>query len=364
MHYDPESGEPIYHEKGFNGRAEMALGNAELRQELAGWVGRRQGITGLDSSNFILTSGASQAIALAASAFINPGEGAMVESLTFAWGFRSLKLRGADVRMVDIDDDGLLIESLEERLREYQAEGIVPKLLYTIPTYHLPTGAVMPLERRRRLLEIAEEWNLIVIEDAIYSDLQFDGDTPPPTLLSLDTSGRVLQAHAFSKIVATGLRLGWMCGPSELIDALGVVREDLGVSQWLSRILTQYMRRGLLDPQIARAAEIYRGKRDLAVACLSEACGDLVSFTPPNGGIFMWVHLDESVDWQKAIKQAALDGVAVREANAFSFLRDTGPTRHFRLGFGHGSHEEIETGIRLLGAAIVASASRAPAVRA
>lgn len=358
LRYDPHNGEPIYHDKDFAGRAEMALGNEDLRDQLAQWIGRRQGVEGLDSSSFILTSGASQAIALAAAAFVNPGEGALVESLTFAWGFRSLKMRGADVRMVDIDDDGLVVESLEARLHEYRADGVRPKLLYTIPTFQLPTGAVMPLERRLRLLELAEEWDLIVIEDAIYSDLHFDGDPPPPTLLSLDKTGRVLQAHAFSKIVATGLRLGWMCGAPELIDALGVVREDLGVSQWLSRTLAEFMRRGLLDPQIERAAQIYRGKRDLAVTCLRKACGEFVSFTPPNGGIFMWVHLDESVDWERAASQAALDGVSVRAANAFSFLRDTGPTRHFRLGFGHGSHEEISTGIALLGAAIVAAANR------
>lgn len=355
MRYD-EEGEPIYHDVDFNGRAEMSLGNTELRSELGRWIGTRQSIAGLDSSNFILTSGASQAIALAAAAFVNPGEGALVESLTFAWAFRSLRLRGADVRMVELDEDGLVLESLEQRLREYRAEGIRPKLIYTIPTYQLPTGTVMPLQRRLRLLEIAEEWDLIVIEDAVYAELGFDGETPPPTLLSLDKSGRVLQAHAFSKIVATGLRLGWMCGQPELIEALGVVREDLGASQWLSRILCEYMRRGELDPQIDRAKAIYREKRDLAVHSLREACGDLVTITPPNGGIFMWVGLHESVDWDLAQSRAALSGVVVRAANAFSFLGETGPVRHFRLSFGHGSHEEIRTGIGLLGEAIRSAA--------
>jgi 2-aminoadipate transaminase len=358
MRYDA-AGEPIYHEEDFNGRAEMALGNTELRTELAAWIGRRQGIEGLDAANFILTSGASQAIALAAAAFINPGEGALVEALTFAWGFRSLKMRGADVRMVELDDEGMVIESLERRLQEFRADGIRCKLLYTIPTYQLPTGAVMPLERRKRLLQLAEEWDLIVVEDAIYSDLHFDGPEPPPTLLSLDTSGRVLQAHAFSKIVATGLRLGWMCGRPELIEALGIVREDLGVSQWISRVMCEYMRRGELDSQIERAAAIYRRKRDVMCESLTAACGDLVEFRPPGGGIFMWVHLDPSVDWRAAQQQAALRGVSVREANAFSFLGDTGPVRNFRLGFGHGSENEIRTGIEILGGAISAAASPA-----
>ena len=349
-------GEPIYHEDGFDGRAEMGLGNAELRTELARWIGSRQGLDGLDGSNFILTSGASQAIALATAALVNPGEGAIVESLTFAWAFRSLRLRGADVRMADLDDGGMVIDSVERRLAEMRAAGVRPKLIYTIPTYQLPTGTVMPLERRRRLLELAAEWDLVVIEDAIYSDLGFDGPAPPPTLLSLDSEGRVLQAHAFSKIVATGLRLGWMCGAPELIGALGIVREDLGASQWLSRIMCRYMQEGELDPQIERAAEIYRTKRDLAVTCLRAACGELVSFSPPNGGIFMWVTLDESVDFERAQRSVATKGVAVREADAFSFLGDTGPSRHFRLSFGHGSETEIRDGIALLGEAIIEAA--------
>lgn len=346
-------GEPIYHEEGFDGRAEMGLGNTDLRTELAGWIGRRQGVEGLDSSNFILTSGASQAIALATAALVNPGEGAIVESLTFAWAFRSLRMRGADVRMADLDEGGLVIESLERRLAEFRDDGVRPKLVYTIPTYQLPTGTVMPLERRLRLLELAADWDLVVIEDAIYSDLGFDGPEPPPTLLSLDTEGRVLQAHAFSKIVATGLRLGWMCGQPELIAALGTVREDLGASQWLSRIMCRYMQEGELDPQIERAASIYRTKRNLAVECLRAACGELVSFEAPNGGIFMWVTLDPGVDFKRAQRSAALKGVAVREADAFSFLSDTGPTRHFRLSFGHGSETEIRAGIALLGESIL-----------
>jgi 2-aminoadipate transaminase len=356
LRYDATTGEPIYQDEDFVGRADMTLGNLALREELATWVRRRQSVRDLDSSNFVVTSGASQAIALAAAAFIDPGDGAIVESLTFAYGFKSLQMRGADVRMAAVDDRGLVIESLEEQLRELDRDGVRLKLLYVIPTFHLPTGAVMPLDRRLRVLELAEEWDFLVVEDAVYSDLRYDGDPVPPTLLNLDTSGRVLQAHSLSKIVATGLRLGWMCGPSNLIDALGVVREDLGVSQWLARIAAEFMRQGELDPHIERACQIYRSKRDAAASGLRESCGELIDFVAPNGGIFMWVHLDDAVDWQLAKRQAALDGVAVREAAAFSMVRDTERVSHFRLGFGHGSLREIETGTALLGQAISAAA--------
>jgi 2-aminoadipate transaminase len=360
VRYDPQTGEPIYEDRDFRGRLEMSFGNQELRTGLAQWLGARQRIEGLSHQNFTLTSGATQAIALAAAAFVNPGEGALVESLTFAWAYRSLRARGADVRMVDLDDQGMVIESLEQRLHEMQRDGVRPKLLYLIPSYQLPTGTVLPLERRRRVLELAEEWDLVVVEDAIYADLGYDGDPPPPSLLHLDTSGRVIQAHAFSKIIAAGLRVGWMAGHPEMIRALVAVREDLGVSQWLCRILARFMREGGLEPQIARAAAIYRGKRDAVAAGLRAACGELVDFTLPGGGIFLWVKLDETVDWDAAKADAARRGVSVREADQFMFIRQTSGPRHFRLGFGHCSPTEIEEGTAALGAAITGSV-RTPA---
>jgi 2-aminoadipate transaminase len=313
-------------------------------------------VKGLDARNFVLTSGATQAIALAAAAFVNPGEGAVLESLTFAWAFRSLKMRGADVRMADVDEHGLVVESLEQRLHELRRDGVRPKLLYTIPTFHLPTATVMPLERRRRILELAEEWDLVVVEDCVYQELNYGAGQLPPSLLSLDTSGRVLQTHAFSKMIATGFRLGWMCGRPELIQALGVVREDLGVSQWLSRIVLEFMRGGHLEPHLAHVCDLYRGKRDLMVDALTASAGDLVDFTTPQGGLFIWVHLDEAVDWARAKDLAALDGVAVREAHPYALLRDIGPNRYIRPCFTHASPKEIEEGIALLGSAISAAA--------
>jgi 2-aminoadipate transaminase len=356
VHYDADSGEPIYEDVGFRGRLEMSLGNESLRGQLAEWIGRRQAITGLDSSNFVLTSGATQAIALACAAFVNPGEGALIESLTFAWAYRSLSARGADVRMVELDDEGMVVESLEARLQEMRADGVKPKLLYLIPSYQLPTGTVLPLERRRRILDLAEEWDLVVIEDAIYADLGYDGEAPPPSLFHLDRSGRVMQAHAFSKIIAAGLRLGWMAGHPDMIRALAAVREDLGVSQWLCRIVDEFMREGKLDAQIERAAGIYRRKRDRAAAGLTAAAGDLVDFRLPNGGIFLWVRLDDAVDWDAAKADAALRGVAVREADQFMLAApETSGPRHFRLGFGHCSDTEIDEGTAALGAAISAA---------
>ena len=125
----------------------------------------------------------------------------------------------------------------------------------------------MPLERRRRLVELAQHWGVIVLEDAVYSDLRYSGD-PIPSLLSLDDSGLVIQSHSFSKNFVPGIRIGWMTGHHDMIAGMAAVRQDLGVSQWMSRIMAEYLRRGRLDPHIAEANQVYRRKRDVAAAAV------------------------------------------------------------------------------------------------
>jgi 2-aminoadipate transaminase len=346
------TGRTTYHAADFPGRQEMSFGYSGLRDEVAAWISRRERVPGLTADNVILTSGATQAIALAAAAFVEPGEGALVEALTYTYAFKSLELRGADVRRVALDEHGMVIESLEQRLRELRDDGVRPKLLYTIPSYQLPTGTVLPLERRRQLLELADEWDIVVVEDAMYSHFHYDGEPVPPSLYNLDRSGRVLQTHSFSKIIAPGLRIGWICGPADAVGALAGVREDLGVSQWLARVVAAFMAEGRLDPLIDRANGIYRAKRDVAAAALREQAGGLVDFAVPHGGFYLWVGVDDAVDWQRAESEAAQRGVAVRSADAF---RQEGASRHFRLGFGHSSETELRDGIELLGEALASS---------
>jgi 2-aminoadipate transaminase len=356
---DPHSGEPVYVAHDFPARLELGYGHTGLREQVAAWVGRRQAVDGLGPKNIVLTSGGTQAIARALGAFVEPGEGVLCEALTFTFALRSMRLRGAEIRMVDLDADGMVVEALERQLHELTRDGIRPKLLYTIPTFHLPTGTVLPLERRRRVLELAEEWDLVVLEDGIYSDLRYDGPPVPPSLLHLDTGRRVIQSHSFSKILATGLRLGWLAGPEELVEGMVAVREDLGVSQWLARIVEEVMKRGELEPQIERANAIYRRKRDLAVEGLREHCGDLVDFDVPHGGFFLWVRIADEVDWPRAKADAARHGVTVREAERFMLARPVDGPRHFRLGFAHATDHELAEGTKLIGAALKRSVGTA-----
>jgi 2-aminoadipate transaminase len=331
---------------------ELVLGHTGLRSEVASWLSARQGLSGLGPDNLILTSGSVQAIALAASGFVNPGEGALVESASFPYAMRFMEMRGADVRSVEIDGKGLIPEALEKRLLEFRRDGVRPKLLYVIPTFQLPTCVVMPEDRRREVLQIADEWDLVVLEDAIYSDLRYEGE-PVPSLLALDKTGRVIQSHGFSKVLAPALRLGWMCGSTPMISALAAVRQDLGVSQLLCRVMDQFLAEGLLDSHIDRANAVYRRKRDVAVAAIREHCGQWVDFEVPEGGFYLWLRISDEVDWDKASAAAALGGVFFRPGERF--MTDPDGSRYIRLAYSHAPDHELERGVKVLGEAIAAS---------
>lgn len=332
---------------------ELVLGHTGLREQLARWLGARQDVDGLTADGVIVTNGSVQAIALATAAFLDPGDGALIESASFPYAARFIGMRGADLRTVDIDGQGMVVESLVRRLEEFRRDGVRPKLLYVIPTFQLPTGAVMPEDRRRRLLEVAEEWDLVVLEDGIYSDLRYGGE-PVPSLLSLDTTGRVLQSHAFSKIMAPALRLGWMAGRPEMIEALAAVRQDLGVSQWMCRLMAAYLAEDRMDAHIDAANALYRRKRDIAVEAVREHCGRWVDFDVPQGGFYLWLRMRDGVDWEKAQHEAALGGVFCRPGERFTGSAEG--ARYLRLAFSHAPEHELRRGIEVLGAAIAHAA--------
>jgi 2-aminoadipate transaminase len=329
---------------------ELVLGNTDLRREVAAWVGRAQSRPDLGERNVIMCSGSVQGIALAVNAFVEAGDGVVVEAASFPYALRYVEMRGGDLRTAPVDDDGIDVDAVERRLVEMRSEGVRPKLIYTIPTFQLPTGVCTSVERRRRLLELAEEHDVVVLEDNVYGDLRVEGE-PLPTLLELDTTGRVVQAHSFSKIVAPGIRLGWMCAAPEAIEAMAAVRQDLGVSQWFARMMTEFLRRGRLDPHIARANTVYRRRRDLAVAAMREHCGDLVDFRVPDGGFYLWVEMvSDRVDWDRAGRDAAANGVFFRPGEVFT--GDEAGRRFLRLAYSHVADDELARGIEVLGKAM------------
>lgn len=343
---------------GNTGYTELVLGSLHLRRELARWLGERNARTALGPDNLIITSGSVQAIALAINALVNPGDGVLVEAATFPYALRYAKMRGADIRPVTIDQDGLDTDALESRLEEMAAAGVVPKLLYIVATFQLPTCVSTSEPRRRRILELADQYDFLIIEDNIYGDLRYHGE-PIPTLLSMDTQGRVMQSHGFSKTVAPALRIGWMTGPQDLITALGSVRQDLGPSLWTCRALAQFVASGGFDKQIDRANDVYRRKLDVAVAAVREHCGPWVTFAVPEGGFYLWLKLSDQVDWREVRRRSAEGGVSFRPGERFMIdSAAASGAGYLRLAYSHVDDDEIRRGIAILGEAIRESVSK------
>jgi 2-aminoadipate transaminase len=332
----------------FSGFREMTLGPTGLRNEVAARINQRDGLH-LTRDNVILTHGSVQAIGLAVSAFIDEGEGAIVEASTFPWMVKALRNAGATIAHAAMDSDGVIIESVEERLRAFRDAGVTPKLVYLGVDFQTPTGTLMPVERRRRLLEVAREWNVVIVEDAIYNDLRYDGEQLP-TLLSLDEDGRVLQTGSFSKSLMCGLRMGWAMGDSTLVNALAIARNDLGVSQWTARILERWLANGSYEPHMKLVTDIYRRRRDLVDELLQEHCAEFLTYRKPPGGYYFWLRMKADVDWQKAREAALARSVYIRPGEMMT-LDGTG-SEFMRMAFAHVHDDVLARGVPVLGDAL------------
>jgi 2-aminoadipate transaminase len=317
------------------------------QREDAREVGRRE---------VILTSGGVQGLSMACDAFLDPGDVVAVEAPTWGAVLTAARMTGAEPCAIPVDADGLQVDKLEAELDRIAAEGKRLKLVYSIATFHTPTGVCLSLERRRRLLALARERDFMVLEDNVYGDLRYDGEALP-TIFSLDTgdeAGRVIRVDSFSKTLAPALRIGWVTGHADAIAALSAVRGDLGVSQWLARMLAIYLEEGLLEPHIERVNALYRQKRDVAAAALREHCGEWVHFEVPAGGYFLWCELSDKVNGKQLLRNGLSEGVVCRPGERFFGDPDDGRS-FFRLAFSMVPVEEIERGIAALGRAMQSS---------
>ncbi len=336
---------------GAAGRSEMVYGYAGLRDSIAEWVGKRDKLA-LDRHNVILMNGSAAGLSMVANALVGPGDGAVVESTTFPYMASFLENTGATVLRAAVDGEGIVVDAVEQRLLEMRQQGLVPKLIYTIPTFHVPTGVLMPLARRQQLLELARRWNVYVVEDNCYNELWYDQPTPP-TLLSLEPGGRVIQSDSFSKMLAPGLRTGWVVASPKVAAMIGRMRPDLGVSQFTSHVVNAWMANGRLDAHLNHVRPLYRRKRDVAADALRQHCGPFVKFNVPGGGIFFWLELAQGIDGQKVRETLLLDGVACRPGERFAGA--TSESGYLRMSFLQVPEDEIERGVALLGKAFAAA---------
>lgn len=331
---------------------EVGCGYIGLRDSLARRAFEREGLD-LDRDSIMLTAGAAQGLMLAFEALVDPGDAVAVEAPTWNAILAALDRRQADVLSLPLDHDGLRIDALEGELRRLAQANRRLKFVYTIANFNTPTGVCLSIERRRQLLALAAEWDFLVIEDNVYERLRYEGHDLP-SLLSLDSNGRVIRVDSFSKVVAPGLRLGWVTAPPDIILALAAVRGDLGASQFTARVVDRYLGEGLLDSHLATIIDTYRIKRDATEAALHAHCDPWVTWRTPQGGFFLWVQLDDAIDPSETMRRALEGGVLCRAGERFFDDRGQGH-QYFRLAFPGPALDEIERGVAVLGDAMRAS---------
>lgn len=327
---------------------DMVYGHHGLRSTVARWLGEHEGAA-VAEDGVLLANGSMNGLSMAVRALVGPGDAVVVESVSYPYVRQFAETAGARVLSVPVDEEGMVVEELPRRLDEAEAAGLRPRLVYTVATFHSPTGTVLSTERRRRLVDLAAERGVIVLDDNCYYHLHYDGP-PAPSLLAVAEGGPVVQSASFSKYVAPGLRMAWLAGPEESIATIAAARQDFAVSQLTARVLEAYIERGLFDDHLAELRRIYRRKRDVAAAALERHCAPWVRFAVPAGGIYFWLEVDEQVDYDLALERAAAEGV--RSRPGVRFVDERTGTRCLRLSVVRLSDPDIEAGIAALGRAL------------
>ena len=308
----------------------------------------RHGVRVYEYDSIIATVGSQEALFLVASSIIEPGDTVIVEKPTYLAAIQVLKGLGARFEGVGIDEDGMRTDELESLLRRLRSEGRRVKLVYLVPTCQNPAGTTMSEERRKHLLELASQYDFLVVEDDPYGLIRFEERSVTP-LKTLDREGRVIYLGSLSKVLSPGLRLGWAAGPEELIAVMEKLKQaiNLHTSTLSQYIAARALDAGIVEKRLPLIRETYRRKRDVMLEALEEYFPRSARWTRPIGGLFIFVWLPERIDTKALLPKAIERGVAYVPGSAFYI--DGGGRNTLRLNYSYPSVEEIREGVRRLG---------------
>jgi 2-aminoadipate transaminase len=301
-----------------------------------------------DPEDVIVTTGGQQAIDLVTKTLVDPGDPVICEGPAYPGAVPVFCSYEADTLQVSMDENGMRIDELEELLDRLEAEGRRPKFVYTVPSFQNPAGVTMSGERRRRLVEIARERELLVIEDNPYGLLRYEGEPLPP-LYQLDGGDYVIYVGTFSKILSPGIRLGWCVAPPPVMEkiVLGKQATDLCTSTLAQYFVAEYFEEGRWREYVESLTGIYRERRDAMLEALEHHFPPQCEWSRPEGGLFLWATLPDYIDTGDLLAKALRDNVAfVPGAAAYA---DARPSSSMRLNFSASSPEEIHEGIRRIG---------------
>lgn len=306
----------------------------------------------INSDNILITSGSQQALDLIGKVFINRGDHILVESPTYLGALQAWNAYGAEYISVPSDDHGMITDALEEALR------YGPKFIYVLPNFQNPTGTTLSLERRKKLVELADRYGVPIIEDDPYGQLRFEGNHLPAVEV-LDSqmrgtncgfyTGNVIYLSTFSKILAPGIRLAWVIAPPEVIQKMVQAKQgaDLHTATFNQAVAFEVSRGGFLNRHVQLIRDTYKERRNVMLDCLSEHMPSNVRWTRPEGGLFLWVTLPEKINTVDLLTEAVKEKVAF--VPGVSFFPNGGGNNTMRLNFSFSPPDKINEGIARLG---------------
>ncbi len=307
-----------------------------------------EGTIGVDPQDILVTTGGQQVIDLFCRTLVDPGDVVIAEAPTYPGAVPCFGSYEADVVQIAMDGDGMRVDELEATLDRLAREGRRPKFIYTVPTFHNPAGVTMSLPRRKRLVEVARERELLVLEDNPYGLLRYEGD-PLPTLYSLDGGEFVVYLGTFSKILSAGVRLGWAVAPQPVYQKLNIGKQaaDLCSSSLTQLFVSAYFRSGEWPSLLAAFKERYRRRRDVMLESLDEFFGPDATWTRPQGGLFLWATLPDFIDTTDLLARALEENVAFVPGRG-AYLDGRGGSS-MRLNFSYVGDDDIREGVRRIG---------------
>ncbi len=320
-------------------------GFAPLRNALKKLCSERWGAFDEGSDELIVTTGGQQMIDYFSKVLINEGDVVIAEGPSFLGSLSTFKSYGGVIKQANLKETGLDLDEVESLLKTEKNV----RFIYVIPNFQNPTGLTMPLETRKGLLELAKKYGVLILEDNPYGELRFAG-TPIPTIKSMDKDGIVMYCGSMSKILSSGMRIGFASGPKEIVAKMTVAKQcnDVHTPNINQMICAKFLENCDFDAHIKKTQEIYRVKAELMLDCLAKECDGAFEYTKPEGGLFIWCTLPDKIDMQKFCAKAVKEHkVAVVPGNAF-YADDSAPCQSFRINFSSPTNENIEKGIKII----------------
>lgn len=302
-----------------------------------------------ENDSVIIMTGANQGIDLTAKALINKGDKIIVENPSFIGSLNAFRTYESELVGVEVEDDGMNMEALEEALKSNNNV----KMIYTIPTFQNPTGVTMSLDKRKRLIELANKYDVLVLEDNPYGDLRFKGEDIQ-TLKSLDTEGRVIYAGSFSKILSPGMRLGYLVADEEIISKIEILKQvnDVHTPVLTQLMCVEFMKKYNIDSYIEKNKELYGKKCAVMLEAMEKHFpAGKIKWTVPDGGIFLWCECPALEDISPVVDKALEKKVAIVPGSNFA-IDMKAPSNKFRLNYSSATTENIQEGVKRLGEAL------------